>query len=153
MSCLSLSLSFKCQEEAGGPAAGDVVVGWINTATGQVWQMKAMDNYVLTSFFQGGLDDYFLSGSQTCSDGAESCPDTTKVTRPHTLRPLIWVLPGWREERGNAELCVQGQLHHADIQVTGSRWNPRHNTAIPNPGVHWKPKISMIQPSSRHTLR
>ena len=33
------------------------------------------------SFFQGGLDDYFLSGSQTCSDGAESCPDTTKVTK------------------------------------------------------------------------
>ena len=24
------------QEEAGGVAAGDVVVGWINTATGQV---------------------------------------------------------------------------------------------------------------------
>ena len=49
------------QEEAGGVAAGDVVVGWINTATGQ-----------------GGLDDYFLSGTVTCSDGAESCPDTTK---------------------------------------------------------------------------
>ena len=43
------------------PAQGDVVVGWINTQTGQ-----------------GGLDDYFLSGAQTCSDGAESCPDTTK---------------------------------------------------------------------------
>ena len=48
MSCLSLSLSFKCQEEAGGPAAGDVVVGWINTATGQVRPiMKAMDNILL----------------------------------------------------------------------------------------------------------
>ena len=32
-------------------------------------------------FCQGGLDDYFLSGSTTCSDGAESCPDTTKVDK------------------------------------------------------------------------
>ena len=71
-----LADSLKHQEEAGGPAAGDVVVGWINTATGQVWLVPAID----TIFFQGGLDDYFLSGSQTCSDGAESCPDTTKVT-------------------------------------------------------------------------
>ena len=30
---------------------------------------------------QGGLDDYFLSGATTCSDGAESCPDTTKVDK------------------------------------------------------------------------
>ena len=43
------------------PAMGDVVVGWINAGTGR-----------------GGLDDYFLSGSHTCSDGAESCPDTSK---------------------------------------------------------------------------
>lgn len=49
------------QKEEGGSAAGDVIVGWINSATGQ-----------------GGLDDYFLSGTSTCSDGAESCPDTTK---------------------------------------------------------------------------
>lgn len=47
--------------EPGAPAQGDVVVGWINTQTGK-----------------GGLDDYFLSGAHTCSDGAESCPDTTK---------------------------------------------------------------------------
>ena len=47
--------------EPGAPAQGDVVVGWINTKTGK-----------------GGLDDYFLSGAHTCSDGAESCPDTTK---------------------------------------------------------------------------
>merc|ERR1711892_382362 len=47
--------------EPGAPAQGDVVVGWINTQTGK-----------------GGLDDYFLSGEHTCSDGAESCPDTTK---------------------------------------------------------------------------
>ena len=42
-------------------AQGDVVVGWINSQTGR-----------------GGLDDYFLSGAHTCSDGAESCPDTSK---------------------------------------------------------------------------
>ena len=71
----------KCQEEAGGPAAGDVVVGWINTATGQVLTDGAGNDNYFTIFFQGGLDDYFLSGSQTCSDGAESCPDTTKVTK------------------------------------------------------------------------
>ena len=47
--------------EPDAPAHGDVVVGWINTQTGK-----------------GGLDDYFLSGAHTCSDGAESCPDTTK---------------------------------------------------------------------------
>ena len=27
---------------------------------------------------KGGVDDYFLSGAEACSDGAESCPDTTK---------------------------------------------------------------------------
>ena len=43
------------------PAQGDVVVGWINSKTGR-----------------GGLDDYFLSGAHACSDGAESCPDTSK---------------------------------------------------------------------------
>ena len=42
-------------------AQGDVVVGWINSQTGR-----------------GGLDDYFLSGAETCADGAESCPDTSK---------------------------------------------------------------------------
>ena len=42
-------------------AQGDVVVGWFNSQTGR-----------------GGLDDYFLSGAHTCSDGAESCPDTSK---------------------------------------------------------------------------
>ena len=38
-----------------------MVVGWINANTNQ-----------------GGVDDYFLSGEVTCSDGAESCPDSTK---------------------------------------------------------------------------
>ena len=56
-------MAFGVKEKSGGrsPAAGDVVVGWINSQTGR-----------------GGLDDYFLSGSHTCSDGAESCPDSSK---------------------------------------------------------------------------
>ena len=35
--------------EADGRVAGDVVVGWINSKTGR-----------------GGLDDYFLSGTEAC---------------------------------------------------------------------------------------
>ena len=44
-------------------AAGDVIVGWINSKSGK-----------------GGIGDYFLAkenGEFTCSDGAESCPDNT----------------------------------------------------------------------------
>ncbi len=36
-------------------------MGWINAGTSK-----------------GGVDDYFLSGEVACSDGAESCPDSTK---------------------------------------------------------------------------
>ena len=56
-------MAFGVKEETGSssPAQGDVVVGWINAGTGR-----------------GGLDDYFLSGSHSCEDGAESCPDTSK---------------------------------------------------------------------------
>ena len=56
-----MAFGVKDLTQPGAPAQGDVVVGWINTQTGK-----------------GGLDDYFLSGAHTCSDGAESCPDTTK---------------------------------------------------------------------------
>ena len=56
-----MAFGVKEAEDSRSPAQGDVVVGWINAGTGR-----------------GGLDDYFLSGSHTCSDGAESCPDTSK---------------------------------------------------------------------------
>jgi len=56
-----MAFGVKDLTKPGAPAQGDVVVGWINTQTGK-----------------GGLDDYFLSGAHACSDGAESCPDTTK---------------------------------------------------------------------------
>ena len=56
-----MAFGVKESEGSPSPAQGDVVVGWINAGTGR-----------------GGLDDYFLSGSHTCSDGAESCPDTSK---------------------------------------------------------------------------
>ena len=56
-----MAFGVKEAENSRSPAQGDVVVGWINAGTGR-----------------GGLDDYFLSGSHTCSDGAESCPDTSK---------------------------------------------------------------------------
>ena len=36
------------------------------------------------------------------------------------------LIAGGREERGNAELSVEGQLHHADIQVTVSKRNLSH---------------------------
>ena len=56
-----MAFGVKEAPQSPSPAQGDVVVGWINAGTGR-----------------GGLDDYFLSGSHTCSDGAESCPDTSK---------------------------------------------------------------------------
>ena len=56
-----MAFGVKSVPSAGLVAKGDVVVGWINTKTGK-----------------GGVDDYFLSGVDTCSDGAESCPDTSK---------------------------------------------------------------------------
>ena len=59
-----MAFGVKDLTKPGAPAQGDVVVGWINTQTGK-----------------GGLDDYFLSGALACSDGAESCPDTTKPVR------------------------------------------------------------------------
>ena len=56
-----MAFGVKEKNQGNTPAQGDVVVGWINSQTGR-----------------GGLDDYFLSGTHTCSDGAESCPDTSK---------------------------------------------------------------------------
>ena len=45
------------------------MVGWINAGTSK-----------------GGVDDYFLSGEVACSDGAESCPDSTKsVSEYHKI--------------------------------------------------------------------
>ena len=66
-------MAFGVKEKSGGrsPAAGDVVVGWINSQTGR-----------------GGLDDYFLSGSHTCSDGAESCPDTSRAGGQNNVEML-----------------------------------------------------------------
>ena len=48
-------------EVTSGKIAGDVTVGWINSKTGK-----------------GAVDDYFLASESghTCSDGAESCPDS-----------------------------------------------------------------------------
>ena len=43
--------------------SGDVLVGWISSKSGK-----------------GGIDDYFLAGDAIqCDDGAESCPDRSKV--------------------------------------------------------------------------
>ena len=43
--------------------SGDVIVGWISSKSGK-----------------GGIDDYFLAGDAIqCDDGAESCPDRSKV--------------------------------------------------------------------------
>ena len=52
--------SFKRQEEAGGPAAGDVVVGWINTATGQVWLVPAISAILLFSFRVASMTTFYL---------------------------------------------------------------------------------------------
>ena len=52
-----LADGLKHQEEAGGPAAGDVVVGWINTATGQVWLVPAIDTI---SFRVGSMTTFYL---------------------------------------------------------------------------------------------
>ena len=40
---------------------------------------------------------------------------------------------GRREERGNAELGVEGQLHHADIQVTVFKGNQSHIQVVQPP--------------------
>ena len=75
-SCLTFSPIRRRQEDQ------QLVTWWWAGSTLPLARCKRHLNSVSPeSFFQGGLDDYFLSGSQTCSDGAESCPDTTKVTK------------------------------------------------------------------------
>ena len=103
------------------------------------------------SFFQGGLDDYFLSGSQTCSDGAESCPDTTKVTKlcdwsdQHDARVGKRTSRCWTLCRGTTTPCW--------LSGRSSQYWDLDKTNIWNPGVLWRRRTSTTRPSSRHIPR